>query len=107
VQKQDASKASTSGGTGKDPDIDGARKKITDAVRAKHEAQQKILDSNEPLSDAEIASARSLLLQHLLPREKVMQALARLSSERVTNDPTIVCSCCLCTDDGTDSQLCC
>lgn len=88
----DPSKASTSGEAAakKEPDIDGTSKKVTEAIRAKHEAQQKILDSNKPLSDAEIASARTLLLQHLLPREKVVQALARLSSERFANDPTIV-----------------
>jgi hypothetical protein len=92
LQKNDGNKASTSPGdeAGKEPDIDGTSNKITDAIRAKHEAQQRILDSNEPLSDAEIASARTLLLQHLQPREKVMQALARLSSERSLNDPTVV-----------------
>lgn len=92
VQKQDPGQASTSAGVGKgkEPDIDGTSNKISEAVRANHEAQQKVLDSNEPLSDAEIASARTLLLQHLLPREKVMSALARLSSERSTNNQTIV-----------------
>lgn len=91
VQNQDPAKASTSAGAGtKEPVIDGTSSKVTEAVRAKHEQQQKILDSNEPLTDSEIAEARSLLLQHLLPREKVMQALARLSSERATNDSKIV-----------------
>jgi hypothetical protein len=92
MQKNDTRKVDTSSAyeAGQEPDIDGTSKKMTDAVRAKHEAQQRILDSNEPLSDAEIASARTLLLHHLRPREKVMQALARLSSERSLHDPTIV-----------------
>jgi hypothetical protein len=53
---------------------------VAPAVRARLEAQQEALNRTEPLPEAEIAAARALLIQHLQPRESIMQGLARLSA---------------------------
>lgn len=53
---------------------------VAPAVRERLQAQQEALENAQPLPDSEIAAARALLIQHLQPRESIMQGLARFSS---------------------------
>eukprot|EP00892_Ulva_mutabilis_P002562 jgi/Ulvmu1/12306/UM088_0026.1 len=49
--------------------------------------QQAALDNMKPLSDEELAQARSTLVEHMQARETVMQAMARLSAKPTKGTP--------------------
>ena len=54
---------------------------VSAEVKAKHAGAQAQIDQGAGLSDAEIASARRVLVEHMQSRETVMQALTRLSAK--------------------------
>lgn len=53
------------------------------------EQQQAALDNMKPLSDEELAEARATLVEHMQPRETVMQAMARLSAKPGRSAPKV------------------
>lgn len=69
------------------------RSQLTVDIQTKQRLdQQKVaLDNMKPLSDEELAVARSTLVEHMQPRETVMQAMARLSAKPSKSAPQ-VCS---------------
>jgi hypothetical protein len=67
---------------------------VSEDVRRRHQTEQALLDSKEPLPEAEMAAARRNLIKHMLPRETVMQALTRLGGKRSQN-PVSAVACAL------------
>ena len=71
---------------------------VSAEVKAKHAGAQAQIDQGAGLSDAEIASARRVLVEHMQPRETVMQALTRLSAKPRDSQvpPQLLALLCLC-----------
>jgi predicted hydrolase (HD superfamily) len=55
---------------------------VSDDIKRRHEKDNALLSQKEHLPEEELAAARCSLIQHMLPRETVMQALTRLSGKR-------------------------
>lgn len=53
------------------------------------EKEQAAIESMKPMSEEELAEARSTLIDHMQPRETVMQAMARLSAKPSKSAPQV------------------
>lgn len=53
------------------------------------EKEQAAIESMKPMSEEELAEARSTLIDHMQPRETVMQAMARLSAKPSKRAPQV------------------
>lgn len=63
---------------------------INEQTKQRLAKEQEAFENREPLSDAELAEARTTLIEHMQPRETVMQTMARLSA-RPAKGATQVC----------------
>jgi hypothetical protein len=62
---------------------------VSAEVRRKVERQQAAIANVQPLTEDEITEARRVLVQHMQPRESVMETMGRLSTNHRS---TAVCS---------------